>query len=337
MRGKRSKQYRKLMHQYALHFGHREPYQVLLDSAIIRDASRFKMRLGHMLSQTLHGEIKPLISQCCIRHLYNWKAETEADKRQKDEWIEVAKTTERRRCGHHELPEPLEEGECILSMVDPKDSGTNKHRYVVATQASSVRARLRKVAGVPLVYINRSVMILEPMADRTEEVRDADEKGKIKAGLRGQRPASGGVKRKRDDEEELGEDAPERAKAMKDRETNAATGEGQSQSQPKKKKAKGPKGPNPLSMKKSKKEVEQSKQKKTASKELVDERSAIRNAAKQDPQAAEKAMSAEVAVGEGGGEGGGDAQRKRKRKRKGKEGTAGDQQGDEADVDGNGE
>lgn len=29
MRGKRSKQYRKLMQQYGLHFGFREPYQVL--------------------------------------------------------------------------------------------------------------------------------------------------------------------------------------------------------------------------------------------------------------------------------------------------------------------
>jgi U3 small nucleolar RNA-associated protein 23 len=29
MRGKRSKQYRKLMQQYALAFGFREPYQVL--------------------------------------------------------------------------------------------------------------------------------------------------------------------------------------------------------------------------------------------------------------------------------------------------------------------
>jgi U3 small nucleolar RNA-associated protein 23 len=71
MRGKRSKQYRKLMHAYALTFGFRAPYQVMLSSTIIRDAARFKMQLGHMLSNTLHGEIKPMITQCCIRHLYN--------------------------------------------------------------------------------------------------------------------------------------------------------------------------------------------------------------------------------------------------------------------------
>jgi U3 small nucleolar RNA-associated protein 23 len=108
MRGKRSKQYRKLMHAYALTFGFRAPYQVLLSSTIIRDAARFKMQLGHMLSNTLHGEIKPMITQCCIRHLYKAVPEP-GQERDKEAWIDVAKQAERRRCGHHELEEPLSE------------------------------------------------------------------------------------------------------------------------------------------------------------------------------------------------------------------------------------
>ncbi len=59
MRGKRSKQYRKLMQQYGLSFGFREPYQVLLDADIIRDADRFKMDLVGGLERTLHGQVKP--------------------------------------------------------------------------------------------------------------------------------------------------------------------------------------------------------------------------------------------------------------------------------------
>jgi hypothetical protein len=57
MRGKRSKQYRKLMHQYELTFGFREPYQVLLDAEIIQDAGRFKMDLLKNLERTLHGQV----------------------------------------------------------------------------------------------------------------------------------------------------------------------------------------------------------------------------------------------------------------------------------------
>lgn len=78
MRGKRSKQYRKLMQQYGLHFGFREPYQVLrmlelvtsaaylaadivmiVDADILLDAARFRMDFLTMLSRTLHGEVKP--------------------------------------------------------------------------------------------------------------------------------------------------------------------------------------------------------------------------------------------------------------------------------------
>lgn len=59
MRGKRSKQYRKLMQQYCLHFGFREPYQVILDAAILEDAANFKMDLVNGLAKTLHGQVKP--------------------------------------------------------------------------------------------------------------------------------------------------------------------------------------------------------------------------------------------------------------------------------------
>ena len=47
------------MQQYSLHFGFREPYQVLLDSAIIEDAAGFKMDFIGGLSKALHGQIKP--------------------------------------------------------------------------------------------------------------------------------------------------------------------------------------------------------------------------------------------------------------------------------------
>jgi U3 small nucleolar RNA-associated protein 23 len=231
MRGKRSKQYRKLMHAYALTFHFRAPYQVLLSSTLIRDAARFKMQLGHMLSNTLHGEIKPMITQCCIRHLYDAVPEP-GQERDKEQWIEVAKQAERRRCGHPELETPLSELECIKSVLDPKGSGTNKHRYVVATQDREVRAAMREVAGVPRVYINRSVMVMEPMAGRSAEVREAEEKSKVRAGLKSRRGAEvSGEKRKATDD-----DGDEE---MKD--------EDQASAAPKRKKPKGPSGPNPLS------------------------------------------------------------------------------------------
>ncbi|KXT13876.1 hypothetical protein AC579_2400 [Pseudocercospora musae] len=288
MKGKRSKQYRKLMQHYQLNFNFRQPYQVILDADIIKDAARFKMQLGQMLQNTLHGQIKPMITQCCIRHLYNEPASPD-----KDAWISVAKDAERRRCGHHELEEPLSALECIESVVDSKGTGNNKHRYIVAVQDHEVRRKMRKVVGVPLVYIARSVMILEPMANATQEVREKDENAKIRAGLNGRRPTSTGEKRKRDDEEDDDE---------KENET-------QEMPKPKKYKVKGPKGPNPLSVKKSKKDNKTDKKQ--------DERpKAVVRKSKQESHAGDQpAVTPEAAEG-AGAEG---QKKKRKRMRKPKE------------------
>lgn len=255
-----------------------------------------------MLESTLHGTIKPMITQCSIRHLYNAPQSPE-----KEAWIAVAKAAERRRCGHHELEEPLGELECVSSVVDPKGNGTNKFRYVVASQDGEIRKKMREVVGVPLVYISRSVMILEPMAERTERVKEGEEKAKIRAGLKARR--GGAVeKRKREDEDE--EDEQERGGAE----------EAQDEPAKKKRKAKGPKGPNPLSMKKSKKEDS------GKNKQAEAEKAVIRKVTKKDPQAAEKATPAAGGVEANGVT---DGTRKRKRKRKPKDTADG---GDAASV-----
>ncbi|KAL8894261.1 MAG: hypothetical protein Q9192_004473 [Flavoplaca navasiana] len=266
MRGKRSKQYRKLMQSYGMTFGFREPYQVLVDAQMIQDASRFKMDLVGMLERILHGKIKPsmllngdlcpgitqiteqistVITQCSIRHLYTLPV----PQTEKDPLILLAKSMERRRCNHHDLDEPLSTLECLSNVIDPKRSATNRNRYVVASQEEEVRRFCRSVRGVPLVYVKRSVMILEPMAERTAGVKEGIEREKFRTGLRA-KPG----KRKREPE---GEDEDELARErLEHEEAEFVDGEdkGNGEKTVKKKKSRGPKGPNPLSIKKAKKE-----------------------------------------------------------------------------------
>ncbi|EPQ67675.1 Bgt-2520 [Blumeria graminis f. sp. tritici] len=230
MRGKRSKQYKKLMQQYGLNFGFREPYQVILDADIIKDASKFKMDLVGGLERTLHGKVKPMITQCSMRHLYASSFEPGMS-----HIIDTAKTYERRRCGHlpADYPVPLSSEACITSVVDPKNTLQNKHRYIVASQDLDVRKAMRDLAGVPLVYIHRSVMIMEPMGTKTSEIRQKEEQGKFRSGLR---MGNKNLKRKRDGEEEYPRICEDKTSQKK---TNW-----------------GIKGPNPLAVKKSKKKNE---------------------------------------------------------------------------------
>ena len=154
--------------------------------------------------------------------------------------IDKAKTYERRRCNHlpEDYPDPLSTRECLASVVDPKSSNTNKHRYVVASQELEVRKHMRGVMGVPLVYINRSVMIMEPMADATAGNREKEERRKFRDGLKSR--GSGSLKRNRDDGDEASEEH----------------GSAQNDALEKSKKRKRVKEPNPLSVKKPKKKQE---------------------------------------------------------------------------------
>lgn len=188
-----------------------------------------------------------MITQCSIRHLYTL---SEVPPLQKEDLITLAKTFERRRCNHHTLEQPLSTLECLSSVVDSKGSRTNKNRYVVASQEDDVRRKLREIPGVPLVYVKRSVMVMEPMAEGSVGVREGVERGKFRAGLKGRNLS--GVKRKREAEDELST-----GKAAGSHDLPPPDGDDDAERVVKKRKAKGPKGPNPLSVKKPKKDRSQ--------------------------------------------------------------------------------
>ncbi|KAA8894739.1 Fcf1-domain-containing protein [Sphaerosporella brunnea] len=178
MRGKRGKAYKKLMAAYHQTFGFREPYQVLVDTEMVKEATRCTMGLPAALERTLRGTVKPMITQCSIRHLY---ALSTAEHPNKEGLIAIAKGFERRKCNHHELEQPLPEKECIESVS--LKNGHNKHRYVLAVQNKDIRALFRDILGAPTIIINRSVMILEAMNAASRRVRDGTEREKFKAGI----------------------------------------------------------------------------------------------------------------------------------------------------------
>lgn len=175
-----------------------------------------------------------MITQCCMRHLYATNDQSV---------IEGAKRFERKRCGHHDLEQPLSALECLTSCVDPKDKGVNLHRYIVAAQEPEIRVKMRNIPGVPLIYITRSIVLLEPMSGLSTGIKEKAERDKFRDGIRSSR------KRNRDTQEDTatGEEGPGQARQEQ---------EGQ-QSQKKRKWTKGPKGPNPLSVKKPKKRENQ--------------------------------------------------------------------------------
>ena len=101
--------------------------------------------------------------------------------------ITLAKTFEKRRCDHSPDEPPLSTPDCLSSVIDPKDSKTNKHHYVIAVQDATLREWARSIRGVPSIFVRRSVMILEPMAEVSMNVREGAEREKLRAGVKRKR------------------------------------------------------------------------------------------------------------------------------------------------------
>ena len=148
---------------------------------------------------------------------------------------------ERRRCNHHTLDQPMSTRDCFSDIIDPKNSQTNKNRYIIASQDEDVRIFCRAIKGVPLIYVKRSVMVMEPMAESSQEVQNGLEREKMRSGIIKAKADLKSTKRKRDDEDSQGGQADTARGDNIDASSNA-----------KKKKTRGPKGPNPLSVKKAK-------------------------------------------------------------------------------------
>ncbi|KAK4172227.1 putative rRNA-processing protein [Triangularia setosa] len=235
--GKRTKQYKKLMRSFQM-LGFREPYQLLMTSDIVLDT--MKLDLMTLFEKALSTKnLKPMITQCCIRAMYARNKEPGVAAA-----IERAKTFERRRCGHLMDEDPLTERECVMAVVDPKRRNENKFRYVVATQDELLREKLRSVVPTPLMYVKRSVLILEPMAEASQKVRDKEEKAKFMSGI-----VRGTNKRKREEDETDTDGSGSDDEDAKDK----GKGSTQAGDDKPKKKNYGKKGPNPLAVKKAKK------------------------------------------------------------------------------------
>ncbi|KAJ4515587.1 hypothetical protein HRR78_001563 [Exophiala dermatitidis] len=233
MRAKRSKKYRKIMSQYQMTFSFREPYQVLLDSNFLKACHHFHMPLQKYLENTLHGECRLFVTKCTLAKIMgDWERQKQNEEKSKEKEEQGSGASNRRSRGPgqpHGNELAKNKQHYILATADADDRDRKSKGYL------DVRERARMIPGVPIVYVKRSVMILEELSGASESVRRKGEREKLAQGLL----SVGDRKRKRaDGEEGSGDD--------EDSEIG-----GQS-SGPRIRGLKKAKGPNPLSVKKKK-------------------------------------------------------------------------------------
>jgi U3 small nucleolar RNA-associated protein 23 len=248
------------MAQYTLPpFAFREPYQVLLDAAFLRACHAFHMPLQKFLENTLHGKCRLFVTRCSLAKIMgDWereqtKAGVKDPTKGRPEFLPPPTEVPLRYCKHSEQQTVVNEVDCLIDLLAGQPSGNeqpkNKQHFVLATADPTdaerrkagrgfvdVREAARNVPGVPIVYVKRSVMVLEELSKASLRVKGGSDREKLREGLVG----GAGRKRKRGDE------------AGDGREEGEDVFEGGDGAGMKRRVEKRAKGPNPLSVRKKK-------------------------------------------------------------------------------------
>ncbi|CAF4837194.1 unnamed protein product [Pieris macdunnoughi] len=148
----RYKKAQKYLKFYYNNYGFRQPYQVMMDGTFCFAAFQQHINIRDQLPKYLDGNIKFLTTRCII-------VETEKVAKKTQGALAIIKQFGIHECGHKE---PKSGTECILSMI----ADVNDKHYIVATQDRDLQERLKRMPGVPLIYLhNKSPTLLKPSSE----------------------------------------------------------------------------------------------------------------------------------------------------------------------------
>lgn len=169
MKGKKYKRSQHFVQNvYEKYFGIRKPYQILVDAPFCIETLKIKIAAVEAFTEVFGGAVKLMTTPCI-------QAELEKHDREHHSGAAfVAKRFEVRRCQHDKGSKTG--SECIKDLISTK----NPHHYCVAGQDIQLRKDLRKITGVPLVFILRDTVLMEAPTDKTLEFVRKFENKKLK-------------------------------------------------------------------------------------------------------------------------------------------------------------
>ncbi|XP_053322590.1 rRNA-processing protein UTP23 homolog [Spea bombifrons] len=150
----RQKHAKKILTLYRYSFRFREPYQVLLDGTFCQAALKNKIQIKEQLPKYLMGEVQLCTTNCVLKELESLGKELYGAKL-------IAQRFQVRSCSH--FKNPVGGSACLLSMT----ADNNPHHYFIATQDQELAAKIKKKAGVPLMFIIQNTIVLDKPSQKS--------------------------------------------------------------------------------------------------------------------------------------------------------------------------
>ncbi|NXT43129.1 UTP23 protein, partial [Pelecanoides urinatrix] len=148
MKLRRQKHAKKNMGFYKHNFHFRQPFQVLLDGTFCQAALRNKIQIREQLPGYLGGATQLCTTRCVLKELESLGKAVYGAKL-------IAQRFQVRNCSHHK--DPVSGSACLLSMIEEG----NPHHFFIATQDQDLANKVKKKAGVPLLFIIQNTMVLD--------------------------------------------------------------------------------------------------------------------------------------------------------------------------------
>ncbi|KTG40221.1 hypothetical protein cypCar_00001538 [Cyprinus carpio] len=166
MKIKRQKHAKKTISFYKYNFCFREPFQILIDGTFSQAALKNKIQIKEQLPKYLMGEVQLCTTNCALKELETLAKDLYGAKL-------ILQKFQIRKCKH--MKDPVPASECLLSMLGE----TNPHHYFIATQDQQLTKALKKIPGVPLLYIILNTMVLDKPSERTLKHVEAVQLGEL--------------------------------------------------------------------------------------------------------------------------------------------------------------
>ena len=178
MRVNRAKAVRKALQFFQIVFGlDKAVYHVILDGNFIYAGIKYKVDMLDRLRTLLQGaEVKIYVLQSVLEELKQAGAKTKAA-------LEYAKS-----CCDVIDDSAFGGGEVndrVLSMMSQQHEewktapGKRRRKYLVATQDKGLRGALARIPGIPLIYLNKVILVLEPPSSASREFNLKTEADKV--------------------------------------------------------------------------------------------------------------------------------------------------------------
>ncbi|XP_051527418.1 rRNA-processing protein UTP23 homolog [Myxocyprinus asiaticus] len=165
MKIKRQKHAKKTISFYKYNFCFRQPFQILIDGTFCQAALKNKIQIKEQLPKYLMGEIHLCTTNCALKELETLPKELYGAKL-------ILQRFQVRQCKHKD---PVPASQCLLSMLGE----ANPHHYFVATQDQELTTALKKIPGVPLLYIILNTMVLDKPSECTLKYVEAVQLGEM--------------------------------------------------------------------------------------------------------------------------------------------------------------